>query len=636
MPGPFLEILPPRIVPENIAARCPKCKEIIFERDRCRNLKVCPECNYHFRLTARERIGLLVDPDSFVEMDADLISVDPLCFVSQSQVYAEKIAQERKKAGINEAVITGYATIEGGPLILGVMDFQFIGGSMGSVVGEKLTRAIELAMERRIPLLIASASGGARMQEGLYSLMQMAKTSAALAALSEAGLPYFSLLTDPTTGGVTASFAMLGDVILAEPGGLICFAGPRVIEQFMHEKLPEGAVNAEFLLQHGMIDRIVQRHELRLVLARLLRFYSGANPSHRILLIKEAMDEKSLFVAPEVKTIEPQEYDLEFERHLMGLAEEICVLSQNGEKQENLLRMQEATEDLQMRMREIYSHLNAWQTLQVARHKKRPRTGDYIRLLFDDFLELRGDRTFGDDRAIIGGVATFNGQTVVVLGHQKGYGAKDLQTCNCGMPHPEGYRKAHRLMQMAGKFKFPVICLIDTPGAFPGLVDEERGQAEAIASNLALMARLPVPIIAVVIGEGGSGGALGISVADRLLMLEHSVYTVAAPEAAASILWRDKTFAPQAAEAMRISAREVFATQIIDGLIPEPVGGAHRDPVHAARYLQTALREHLWDLTQYSPEKLIRMRYQKFRTIGHVGKEMLMNTISPAPPLSAL
>jgi acyl-CoA carboxylase subunit beta len=634
--GLFSEILPLRRVPENIAAKCPKCKEIIFEYDLRRNLKVCPTCTYHFRLTAHERIELLVDPDSFVEMDADLIGVDPLCFVSQSQVYAEKMVQERKKAGINEAVITGYATIEGRPLILGVMDFQFIGGSMGSVVGEKLTRAIECAMECCIPLLTASASGGARMQEGLYSLMQMAKTSAALAALREARLPYFSLLTDPTTGGVTASFAMLGDVILAEPGGLICFAGPRVIEQFLHEKLPEGAVSAEFLLQHGMVDRIVQRRELRPILARLLRFYSEANPGQRTLWRPAAPDEKALSSAPGVvETLALQEYDLEFEHPLMELVEEIRVLSQNGEKQENLLRIQEATEELQTRVQEIYSHLNAWQTLQVARHRKRPRASDYIHLLFDDFLELHGDRTFGDDRAIIGGVATFHGQTVIVLGHQKGYGVKDQQFRNWGMPHPEGYRKASRLMQMAGKFKFPVICLIDTPGAFPGLADEERGQAEAIASNLALMARLPVPIIAVVIGEGGSGGALGIGVADRLLMLEHSVYTVAAPEAAASILWRDKTFAPQAATAMRISAREVFATQIIDGVVPEPVGGAHRDPVHAVCFLHTALKEHLWDLTQYSPETLIRMRYQKFRSIGCVGQGREQVRNAPATTLSS-
>jgi acetyl-CoA carboxylase carboxyl transferase subunit alpha len=314
--------------------------------------------------------------------------------------------------------------------------------------------------------------------------------------------------------------------------------------------------------------------------------------------------------------MESWEYDLEFEQPLAELAEKIHILRQEGGRRENPTRIQAAEEELQNRIQEIYSSLNAWQTVQVARHKRRPHASDYIRLLFDDFMELHGDRTFGDDPAIIGGLASFYGQTVLFLGHQKGHEAQNQQVCNFGMPHPEGYRKSYRLMQMAGKFKFPVICLIDTPGAFPGLADEERGQAQAIATNLTLMARLPVPIIAVVIGEGGSGGALGISVADRLLMLEHSVYTVAAPEAAASILWRDNAFAPQAAEAMRISAREVLATQIIDGLIPEPVGGAHRNPVLAASYLQTALKEHLRDLTQYSPEKLIEMRYQKFRSIG--------------------
>lgn len=311
-------------------------------------------------------------------------------------------------------------------------------------------------------------------------------------------------------------------------------------------------------------------------------------------------------------------YDLEFEQPLATLAEEIQVMQQEGGRLENPTRIQEATEQLHTRMQEIYANLSTWQTVQVARHKDRPRAIDYIHLISDDFVELHGDRTFGDDPALIGGLATFQGETVLLLGHQKGHEAQDQQFHNFGMPHPEGYRKAYRLLQMAGKFKFPVICLIDTPGAFPGLADEERGQAEAIAANLALMARLPVPIIAVVIGEGGSGGALAIGVADRLLMLEHSIYTVAAPEAAASILWRDNAFAPQAAEAMRISAHEVLSLQIIDGLVPEPIGGAHRNPLLAASHLQMALQKQMSELKQFSPQQLIEMRYQKFRTIGRV------------------
>lgn len=313
--------------------------------------------------------------------------------------------------------------------------------------------------------------------------------------------------------------------------------------------------------------------------------------------------------------MELREYDLEFEQPLIKLAETIRIMRQEGGTLENPERIQAAIEELQTRTQEIYANLSIWQTVQVVRHKDRPRANDYINLLFDDFLELHGDRTFGDDPALIGGLATFNNRTVMVLGHQKGHGIKDQQKCNFGMPHPEGYRKAYRLMQMAGKFKFPIISLIDTPGAFPSLADEERGQAKAIASNLVLMARLPVPIIAVVIGEGGSGGALGIGVANRLLMLEYSIYTVASPEAAASILWRDSSFAPQAAEAMHISAREILATRIIDEVVAEPVGGAHRNPALVASYLQTALKEHMEALSQYSSEQLIEMRYQKFRTL---------------------
>jgi len=259
----------------NLVVKCTKCKEILIAREWERNLKVCTRCDYHFKLSAYERIELLLDPGSFVELDANITSVDPLHFVSRTkdeiQAYASKLDDERKKVGLNEAVVIGHATIEELPLALAIMDFRFIGGSMGSAVGEKITRAIELGIEKRVPVLISSASGGARMQEGLYSLMQMAKTSSALAKLGEAKIPYFSLLTDPTTGGVTASFAMLGDVTLAEPGALICFTGPRVIEQFMHVKPPE--VNSEFVLQHGMIDAVVHRRDLRQTLARLLRLY---------------------------------------------------------------------------------------------------------------------------------------------------------------------------------------------------------------------------------------------------------------------------------------------------------------------------------------------------------------------------
>lgn len=264
----------------NIAVKCPKCKEILYGRDWVKNLKVCARCSYHFRLTARERIELLVDPYSFVELDADILPTDPLHFAislpnSEKKLnYAQKLVEERQKTRQNEAVISGSASIDGKALALAVMDFHFMGGSMGSVVGERIAHAVELALERQIPMLIVSTSGGARMQEGIFSLMQMAKVSGALAKLGEAGLPYFSLLTDPTTGGVSASFAFQGDVILAEPGALICFTGPRVIEGFMHIKVPENTINSDFALQHGMLDAVVHRQDLRQTLSRLLTMYA--------------------------------------------------------------------------------------------------------------------------------------------------------------------------------------------------------------------------------------------------------------------------------------------------------------------------------------------------------------------------
>jgi acetyl-CoA carboxylase carboxyl transferase subunit alpha len=315
-------------------------------------------------------------------------------------------------------------------------------------------------------------------------------------------------------------------------------------------------------------------------------------------------------------------YDLEFEKPLAELDKKITALQRKGErmKAEERQQLQEAERELRRRTEEIYSKLTAWQTVLVARHKDRPYAADYLRLLCDDFFELHGDRAFGDDHAIMTGPATLNGKTVMFVCHQKGRDTKEKQFRNLGMPNPEGYRKAARVMQQAEKFGFPIISLIDTPAAFPGLGAEERGQAESIASNLFLMSRLRVPIIAVVIGEGGSGGALAISIADRILMLEFSIYSVAPPEAAANILWRDTAFAPQAAEAMRISARELKEIELIDELIREPLGGAHHNYRATADNLKKALVQQLTDLQRFSIEELIEMRYQKFRNIGKFGR----------------
>ena len=261
-------------VPEGLWIKCNNCAEIVYSKEIDRNLKVCPKCDYHFRITARERIELLVDPGTFTEFDSHLRSEDPLGF-KDSQKYRDRVKTARKKTGLNDAVISGICTLDGVQVVLSVFDFFFMGGSMGSVVGEKVTRAAEKAVEERCGLIVISSSGGARMQEGALSLMQMAKTSAALARLRRERLPFISILTDPTTGGVTASFAMLGDVNIAEPKALIGFAGPRVIEQTIRQELPEGFQRSEFVLDHGMIDRIVNRKELKKTIVNLLRAFTA-------------------------------------------------------------------------------------------------------------------------------------------------------------------------------------------------------------------------------------------------------------------------------------------------------------------------------------------------------------------------
>jgi acetyl-CoA carboxylase carboxyl transferase subunit alpha len=308
-------------------------------------------------------------------------------------------------------------------------------------------------------------------------------------------------------------------------------------------------------------------------------------------------------------------YDLDFEKPLADLDKRIQSLRARRDKTrtEELIRLEG---ELEQQTREIYSHLSPWQRVQIARHKNRPYTADYIRLLFTDFFELRGDRRFADDHAILGGVASFGGRTVMAIGHQKGRDTKERMESNFGMPHPEGYRKAQRLMQHAERFGFPVLAFIDTAGAALDLDAEERGIAQAIAENLFTMTRLRTPIIATVIGEGGSGGALGIGVADRTLMLENSIYTVASPEAAASILWKDAAFAPQAAEAMKITAPELLHLNLIDRVIPEPLGGAQRDHRAAADAVREALREELSGLTTQPVDTLLSRRYARLRAIG--------------------
>jgi acetyl-CoA carboxylase carboxyl transferase subunit alpha len=311
-------------------------------------------------------------------------------------------------------------------------------------------------------------------------------------------------------------------------------------------------------------------------------------------------------------------YPLDFERPLIELEkkiDELKALSASGSVDftSEIVKLEKKAKKLQT---EIFSDLTRWQVVQLSRHSSRPYLLDYVQHLFTDFYELAGDRRFGEDPSIVGGFARFDGRVVMVLGHQKGRNTKENMLRNFGMPRPEGYRKALRMMELAERFEKPILTFVDTPGAYPGIGAEERGQAEAIALNLEVMSRLRVPIISTVIGEGGSGGALAIGVGNRVLMLENSVYSVISPEGCASILFRDPTKADKAADALKLTAKDLKTMNVIDDIVPEPAGGAHRDYTKAAENLGRALRKHLGELVELSADELVQDRYQKFRSLG--------------------
>ena len=548
---------------------CPDCGELLYRKRLVENLQVCRECGSHHRLTAAERIAQLFDDGHATAIDDRVHSVDVLEFVD-TKPYPQRLAAARQQTGLDEGVLVAHGTIDGNPVIAAVMDFRFLGGSLGGAVGELITRAAEVALDLLTPLLIVSASGGARMQEGVISLMQMAKTSQALGRLDEAGILTISLVTDPTYGGVAASYATLCDVILAEPGARLGFAGPRVIEQTIRQVLPPGFQTAESLLEHGLVDAVKPRQELRRTLARLLSLGSGTNP--------KTPDTPR---APE--TPEAEE------------AAAAAIVERDH------LRLPEA---------------DMWQTVQLARELERPTTQELFGTAFEEFEELHGDRAGGDCPAIVGGLARLDGIPVVAIGHQKGATIADRATRNYGMATPSGYRKAARLMRTAAKLSLPVVTLVDTPGAYPGIAAEEQGQAIAIAENIRLMASLPVPIVCVITGEGGSGGALALAVANEVLICSNGTYSVISPEGCASILWHDSGKAPAAAAALRVGARELLRLGVVDGVITEPDGGSQADPHEAAARVRTALSSSLTRLRRIDAETLVAERRARFRSFG--------------------
>ena len=576
-------------VPEGLLKRCNKCGKGIFTEDYKKNLYICPKCGGYLRMPAQKRIEFLTEADSFEEWDTGLSTENPLHMIG----YPDKIKALQDKTKLDEAVITGKARIGENEVALMVMDGRFLMASMGEVVGEKIARGVERATKEKLPVIIFTCSGGARMQEGMTSLMQMAKTSAALKRHSDAGLLYITVLTDPTTGGVTASFAMLGDIILAEPKALIGFAGPRVIEQTIHKKLPKGFQRSEFLLKHGFIDKIVERKDMKTVLEQILTMHRLTTKHSGIVKNTGAVSE----IKTDLNTVNPS-----------SKREDVQAVSNKNARKSR-------KQKLSLAQKKRAGEKTAWERVLTSREKNRPVGEDYIYGLFEEFIEFHGDRNFGDDAAICGGIAYFQGKPVTVIAQMKGKSTAENIERNFGMPEPEGYRKALRLMKQAEKFHRPIICFVDTPGAFCGMEAEERGQGEAIARNLYEMSALKTPILSVLIGEGGSGGALAMAVADEVWILENAVYSILSPEGYAAILWKDGSQAARAAKAMKLTSYDLYKAGFVEKIISEPEVYTLDSIINVFDNLEENISVFLKNSKSMTEEERVEQRYQRFRSM---------------------
>lgn len=535
--------------------KCESCGKLVYYKDYKDNHYICPMCGRAFIMTPKQRFDLLFDDMTWEKIALPTVSDDPLHFTDRMP-YAERLVKARKDTGCNDAITTADGTIGGIPSTVCVLNGDFMMGSMGRAAGDGIIASIDHAIEQRRPFIMVACSGGARMQENILSLMQMARTTVAVNRLHENGIPYIVLLTDPTYGGVTASFAMLGDIHIAEQGARIGFAGRRVIEQNIREKLPSNFQTADYLYEHGMVDMVVPRAELHDKIAKILA-----------VLTKQSRTPKEINVATPAAANKPAR----------GMDEPA-----------------------------------AYDKVLLARNENRPHFLDYINGIVEDWTYLAGDRSFAEDAAMGSGIGFWHGIPAVIIGQEQGRDIETRQKHRFGMANPDGYRKAQRMMRLAEKFNLPIISLFDTAGAFAGREGEERGQSQAVASSIATGLSVKTPYVTVNVGQGGSGGAIAIGTGDRVLMMENAIYSVIAPESCASILWKDNKFKADAAQAMKLTARDMADMKVIDQIIPEPAGGAHTDWQTTMEYLSSAVAAQIKELQQQKPEKLPKARADKF------------------------
>ncbi len=543
-------------VPKLMWIKCESCGKLVYYRDYKDNHYVCPRCGHVFIMSPKQRFNLLFDDANWQKLNLPTCTDDPLEFVDRES-YADRLAAARDDTGERDAVAAADGKIGGIDTTICVLNGFFMMGSMGRAVGDGIISAMEHAIELKQPFIMVTSSGGARMQENILALMQMARTTVAVNKLHEKKIPYIVILTDPTFGGVTASFAMLGDIHIAESGARIGFAGRRVIEQNIREKLPSNFQTADYLYEHGMVDIVSARADLHDNVARILRVLTH-------------------------QTIEP---------HVIN------VRTPKNDHDKKIRGMGET---------------DAYDKVLLARHENRPHFLDYINGIVDDWTYLAGDRCYGEDPAMASGIGFWRGIPAVIIGQESGRTIETRQKHRFGMANPDGYRKAVRMMRLAERFDLPLISLFDTAGANAGRESEERGQSQAVANAISTGLAIKTPYVAVNVGQGGSGGAIAIGTADRVLMMENAIYSVIAPESCASILWRDNKFRATAAAAMKLTARDMAAMGVIDGIISEPAGGAHTDWQTTMELVAASVTDALVSLRDIPTAELPARRAEKF------------------------
>ncbi len=531
--------------------RCIRCGATLTGAPLYAAWRVCPQCRYHYSIPARQRIERLVDPGSFREMSRRVAAIDPIDF--RGQPYRERYFEEQRRSGLREAVITGGAALYGRRVVIAVVDFRFFAGTLGVAVGEKLAHGMEEAARQHAPLIAFVASSGPRLQEGVLSVLQMAKLTTARQRMRQARAPLVAVAVSPCTGSLYASLYSEADVCYAEPGALLGYAAMRAMEQAEGASLPENAHTAEWHLAHGLIDAVLDRERHRDALAT---FVELAGSPYRVTL--------------------------------------------TGPRQEPV-RRQAVPEE-------------AWGTVRLAREHTRPTAVDYIKRVTTAFVEFRGDRQSGDEPAVVAGLASLGGQPLMFVAQQRLAG-EDGQHRPSPIG-ASGFRKAARAIRIASDLQLPVVTLVDSSGPDPRVAPEASGLGSAMALCLETLLAARTPTIACIIGEGGSEAAVAFAAADRVLMLENAIWDVIAPEEAAALLYRDPSRAGAAASSLRLTGSECRRLGVVDRIVSEPPGGAHQDVDAAARQLRGALLLALTELQGTPTRRLLDERQERYRQVG--------------------